>query len=447
MFNNLSENLSKIFSKITNRGVLREEDVDLAMREIRIALLEADVALSVVRDFIEKVKKEAIGEKVIKSIRPEQMVIKIVQDELIKLLGEGENELRFNLDGPTCFMMVGLQGSGKTTTSSKLALRLKNNKRKVLLASLDTARPAAQDQLEILAKKIEVDCLEKIKDQSPEEIAKRAYEKAKKYGYDVLILDTAGRLHIDELLMAQLEKIKSITHPQEILLVADAMTGQDAVNIANNFNSKLDLTGVILTRLDGDAKGGAALSMKYITSCPIKFVGVGEKLEELEEFYPDRIAARILDKGDIISLVEKAASLIDQDEAKKLENDIKKGVFNFNHLKDHMLKMKKMGGIGGILNMLPGMNQMKQQVGEMNLDEKVFDRFIAIINSMTIKERKWPNLLTASRKIRIAKGAGVTVQEVNKIMKMQMQMAKTMKKFSSMDKKSLLRNGLKGLFG
>jgi signal recognition particle subunit SRP54 len=446
MFASLTNNLSKIFNKIINQGVLTEEAVDLAMREVRIALLEADVSLPVVRDFIERVRKEAVGEKVIKSIRPDQLVIKIVQDELIKLLGEGENDLRMNRGGLTVLMLVGLQGSGKTTTSAKLALKLKNNKKKVLLASLDTVRPAAQQQLEILAAKIMVDSLEIISGQTPELIAKRASEQAKRGSYDVLILDTAGRLHIDDQLMLELEAIKRVTSPSEILLVADAMTGQDAVNIAKRFNSKLNVTGVILTRLDGDTKGGAALSMKYVTSCPIKFSGVGERPEDFEEFQADRIAARILDKGDIVSFVEKAVDVFNQEESEKLANDIKKGNFNFNHLKDYLLKTKKFGGLSGILGMLPGINKIKEKMQEADFDDSVINRMIAIVDSMTKKERKWPNLLNASRKIRIAKGAGVTVQEVNKIMKMQLQMSKMMKKFSGMDKKTLLRGGIGNLF-
>jgi signal recognition particle subunit SRP54 len=448
MFENLSQNLTNVFAKLRKRGVISEEDVNLAMREVRIALLEADVALPVAKAFIEKVKERAVGQEVIKSISPAQMIIKIVHDALTELLGSDAQEINLTTTPPAVIMMVGLQGSGKTTTTGKIGLFLKDKKnKKVLLASLDTYRPAAQDQLEVVAKQAGVDSLPIIKDQKPEAIAKRALEEAKRGGYDVLMLDTAGRLHIDDTLMQELEVVKSLTHPVETLLVADSLTGQDAVNIAQAFHERLSVTGIVLTRIDGDGRGGAALSMRHVTGCPIKFLGSGEKLQALEPFHPDRISSRILDMGDVVSLVEKAAEMIDQEEAAKLTKKLKKGQFDLNDMSSQFKQMRKMGGFSGILGMLPGVGAMKKQIEEANLDEGIIKRQEAIISSMTPLERRNAKLINASRKIRIAKGSGTSVQDVNRLLKQFLQMQTMMKRVAKMDKKSLMRSGLSGMFG
>lgn len=442
MFESLSQRISQICDRLRGRGSLTEEDVSLAMREIRIALLEADVALPVVRTFIEHVKAKAVGEEVLKSITPSQMVIKIVHDELTNMLGEVNTELNLTTTPPAVILMVGLQGSGKTTTSAKLALRLKDKQRKkVMLASLDVARPAAQEQLEVLAKQIEVVSLPIIANQSPREITKRALQEAKNQGCDVLILDSAGRLHVNEELMQELVEIHSSSNPVETLLVADSLTGQDAVNVAKHFQEALPLTGIILTRIDGDGRGGAALSMRSSTGQPIKFLGVGEKLHELEDFHPERIASRILDMGDIVSLVERAAESINQQEAEHLAKKLQKGQFDMNDLASQLRTIRKMGGMMGVMSFLPGVGKFKDKLAEANVDERILKRQEAIINSMTKQERIHPKLLNGSRRRRIAQGAGVTVQDVNILIKQYQTMTTMMKRFGKMDKKSLMRGG------
>lgn len=433
MFNKLSENISGIFSKLTGKGVIREEDVNLAMREIRLALLDADVSLEVTKDFIAKVREKALGEDVIKSITPAQMVIKIVQDELTAFLGSDESELNFKVTPPAIIMMVGLQGSGKTTSSGKLANYLaKNQNKKTLLASLDIYRPAAQKQLEILAQQIGGHSLPIIEGQKPEQITERALKEAKLGAYDVLILDTAGRLHIDDELMSELQKVKKIANPAETILVADSITGQDAVNVAKEFNEKVGLSGIILTRVDGDGRGGAALSMKAVTGCAIKFIGVGEKIDEFEPFHPERIASRILDKGDIISLVEKAQQVVDKDQAEKMLAKVQKGKFDLDDLANQIKTIKKMGGMGGIASMLPGFGKIKSAMEGANIDESILNHQLAIIGSMTKKERANPDLINASRRIRIASGSGTSVQEVNRILKQFKQMQGAMKKMGKL---------------
>lgn len=431
MFGKLTDNIGSIFDKLRGKGILREDDVNAAMREIRIALLEADVALPVVKDFIEKVKTKALGEEVLKSITPAQMIIKIVNDELAETLGKPEeSELNLNVAAPAVILFAGLQGSGKTTSCGKIAgwLKRKMNK-KVLVASLDIYRPAAQRQLEILAKQIGVDNLEIIEGQKPIEITKRALHEAKIGAYDVLMLDTAGRLHIDEELMGELKQVRDIANPIETLLATDAMTGQDAVNIAREFNEKIGITGIVLTRMDGDARGGAALSMRYITGKPIKFVGIGEKPTEIDVFNPERVAGRILGMGDIVALVEKAREGIDQEEAEKMAQKVQKGNFDLNDLKKQIKSIEKMGGFSSMMGLIPGLSKFKDKVEEANIDNKVLKRQIAIIDSMTKQERKFPKLLKASRKVRVAKGSGTTVQEINQLLKQFEQMQKAMKQF------------------
>lgn len=447
MFENLSENLGKIFDKLKGRGFLSEEDVNAAMREVRIALLEADVALPVVKDFIAKVKEQAVGVEVLKSISPSHMVVKIVQDHLEAILGSDSAELNLAVTPPAVVMMVGLQGSGKTTSSAKIALRLKEKgNKKVLLASLDVARPAAQEQLRVLAEQIKGYSLPIQPQETPVAIAKRALEAAKLGGYDVVILDTAGRLHIDAELMQELEAVKQLANPVETLLVADSLTGQDAVNVAKAFHERLQLTGIVLTRIDGDGRGGAALSMRAVTGCPIKFLGVGEKLSELEEFHPDRIASRILGMGDIVSLVERAVENINHQEAEKLAKKIQKGNFDLDDLAAQLKTIRKMGGIGGMMGMLPGIAKLKSKMGDAQVDESMIGRQEAIISSMTKAERKQAKIINASRKRRIATGAGVSVQDVNKLLKQYQDMSTVMKKLGKMDKKSFMRSGLGSLF-
>jgi signal recognition particle subunit SRP54 len=443
MFESLSDNLNKVFSRLKSKGVLTEDDVNTAMREVRVALLEADVSLSVAKDFIAKVKEKAIGSDVVKSISPGQMVVKIVQDNLEQMLGSDESEINLNAVPPAVIMMIGLQGSGKTTSSGKLAnfLNKKRNK-KILLASLDIYRPAAQEQLEILGKQIVVDSLPIIKEEKPVAITKRAMEQGKLGGYDVVILDTAGRLHIDEELMQELQKVKEIAKPVETLLVADSLTGQDAVNIASQFNEKVGITGIILTRIDGDGRGGAALSMRAVTGCPIKFMGVGERISEFEAFHPNRIASRILGMGDVVSLVERAMENVDIYEAQKMESKIRKGQFDMNDLSKQLKMMRKMGGIGGLVGMIPGIGKMKKEIEESGVDDRLIIRQEAMISSMTKKERRNPGVINASRKKRIAAGAGVSVQDLNRLLKQHLQMATMMKKLGRMDKKTLMRGGL-----
>ncbi len=439
MFTSLSSKLTGIFGNLRKRGVLTEADIDAMSREVRIALLEADVALPVVKDFISSLKEKAIGTNIVASINPSQMVIKLVNDHLTELLGSEHQALNLAASPPAVIMMVGLQGSGKTTSTGKLALRLKNKQnKKTLVASLDIYRPAAQEQLAQVAKQAGIDALPIIAGQKPKEITERALKEAKLGGYDVLLLDTAGRLHIDEELMGELNQVKQLANPIETLLVADSLTGQDAVTIAKTFHEQIGVTGIILTRVDGDGRGGAALSMRAVTGQPIKFMGLGEKLDALEEFHPERIASRILDMGDIVSLVEKAAENVSQAEAEAMGKRLMQGQFDFNDLLDQMRKMKKMGGIGSMMNMLPGMGGLKEKLAGANIDEKMIARQEAIILSMTPQERQFPKLINGKRRIRIANGSGTSVQDVNKILKQQLQMADMMKKMKKMGPKALM---------
>lgn len=431
MFDTLSDRLGNIFKGLTGRGALSEADVNAALREIRRALIEADVSLEVVRAFVEQVRERATGSEVTKSITPGQQVIKIVNDELVRVLGETADPIDLRATPPVPILMVGLQGSGKTTTTAKIARRLKKREnKKVLLASLDTRRPAAMEQLAVLGEQVGVDTLEIIKGQNPVEIANRAAETAKRGGYDVFILDTAGRTHIDEELMAETTDIKNATNPHEVLLVVDALTGQDAVNLARSFDERVSITGIVLTRMDGDGRGGAALSMRAATGKPIKLIGTSEKMDGLEDFHPKRIADRILGMGDIVSLVEKAAETVSLQDAAKMAKKVKKGQFDLNDLRNQLLQMKKMGGMGALMGMMPGMGQMKKAIGNANVDDKVFDRQVAIISSMTKGERTKPELLNASRRKRIAAGSGTQVSEINKLIKQHRQMAGMMKKMS-----------------
>ena len=430
MFESLTDKLSQAFAKITSRGVLTEQDIDSAMREIRIALLEADVSLAVVKDFIAKVKEQALGEKVVKSIKPGQMVVKIVHDELVKLLGDENNALNFNAPAPVCFLMVGLQGSGKTTTTAKIAKKLKKNKR-ILLASLDIYRPAAREQLAQLGKQIEVDVLPIINNEKPLEITKRALAEAKKGVYDLLILDTAGRLQIDDELMQEVVDVKKLANPTETLLVADALIGQEACNVAKEFNEKVGITGLVLTRVDGSSRAGAALSMKMVSNAPIKFLGTGEKIDEIEEFHADRIAGRILGQGDVVSLVEKTMETIDKAEAEKMASKMMKGSFDMNDMLAQMQQIKKLGSIGSIVGMIPGLSKFKSQIEDSGVGDNLMKKQEAIILSMTKKERAHPEIIKASRKRRIALGSGVTVHDVNVLLKSYEQMSTMMKKMGS----------------
>jgi len=444
MFNSLSDKITGIFGKLRGRGVLTEADIDNALREVRLALLDADVALPVVKSFTQSLKEKALGQEVVKSVSSAQMVIKLVQDHLTELLGSEYAELNLATTPPAVILMTGLQGSGKTTSTGKLALRLKNKQnKKILLASLDVYRPAAQKQLEVLAQQVQVGSLPIVEGEKPLEITKRALSVGKLEDYDVILLDTAGRLHIDDELMDELRQVKALANPIETLLVADALTGQDAVNIATQFNEKIGVTGIILTRLDGDARGGAALSMRSVTGQPIKFAGVGEKLSDFEEFHPARIASRILDMGDVVSLVERAVETIDKAEAEKMAQKFQEGSFDFDDLLSQLRNMKKMGGIGGLMGMLPGINKIKDKMADANIDEKLLARQEAIILSMTSRERKNPKLLNGSRKQRIAQGSGTTVQEINKLYKSWQQMETMMKKMKKMGQKTFMRDGLR----
>lgn len=448
MFSNLSNKLGDIFTRLKKRGALSEADIDAVMREVRIALLEADVALPVVKEFIASLKEKATGQEVIRSVSPAQMVIKLVNDHLAQLLGSEHQAINLAITPPAVIMMVGLQGSGKTTSTGKLARRLKQKQgKKVLVASLDIYRPAAQQQLEQVAKQADVGALPIIAGEKPAQITERALKAAKLEGYDVLLLDTAGRLHIDDELMNELQSVKALANPIETLLVADSLTGQDAVNIAKTFHEKIAITGIILTRIDGDGRGGAALSMRSVTGQPIKFMGTGEKLDEFEEFHPGRIASRILDMGDIVSLVEKAAESVSQEDAEKMAAKMAQGQFDFDDLLSQLRNMNKMGGIGSMLNMMPGMGQLKDKLQNANIDEKMIARQEAIILSMTKQERKFPKLINGSRRLRIAKGAGVQVQDVNRLLKQQQQMQDMMKKFKKLGKKGMMRGGMGALFG
>src|SRR3954471_21743842 len=428
MFDSLSERLGGILDRLTGRGALSEADVDAALREVRRAMLEADVALEVVRSFVDQVKKNAVGVALIKSVKPGQMVVKLVHDQLVEMLGSNADPIDLNAPAPVAVMMVGLQGSGKTTTTAKIARRLtEQGKRKVLMASLDTRRPAAMEQLAVLGRQVTVDTLPILQGQTPPQIARRALEAGRLGGYDVVLLDTAGRTTLDDEMMNEAAEVKRVDAPHEVLLVADALTGQDAVNLARSFNERVGLTGIVLTRVDGDGRGGAALSMRSVSGKPIKLIGTGEKLDALEDFDPARIAGRILGMGDIVSLVEKAATTIDAEKAARTAQRMRKGQFDLNDLRDQLEGMMKMGGVGGLMGMLPGAAKMKSQMAAANFDDKVLKRQVAIIHSMTSQERRNPDVLKASRKKRIAAGSGTRVEEINRLLKMHWTMADVMK--------------------
>ena len=431
MFDSLSEKLGGILDRLTRRGALTEADVDASLREVRRALLEADVALDVARDFTDRVKKQAVGVTVMKSVTPGQLVVKIVHDELVATLGGGQNTnigIDLNAAPPVAVMMVGLQGSGKTTTTAKIARRLTDRQnKKVLMASLDVRRPAAMEQLAVLGRDAQVDTLPIVEGQSPPQIAQRALQAARLGGYDVVMLDTAGRTTLDDAMMAEAAEVKSAVNPHEVLLVADALTGQDAVNLARSFDERVGLTGIVLTRVDGDGRGGAALSMRAVTQKPIKLIGVGEKLDALEDFDPSRIAGRILGMGDIVALVEKAATNIDAEKAMRAAEKMRKGQFDLLDLREQLTQMQKMGGMGGLLGLMPGVAKMKSQIQNAGLDDSLLKRQIAIIDSMTAQERRNPDLLKHSRKKRIAAGSGTNAEQINKLLKMHRGMADMMK--------------------
>ncbi|WP_179506562.1 MULTISPECIES: signal recognition particle protein [unclassified Sphingomonas] len=439
MFDSLSDRLGGVFDRLRGRGALSEDDVRGAMREVRIALLEADVALPVVRRFVDRVTEEAVGQSVLKSVTPGQQVVKIVNDALVEMLGSEAADLDLAATPPVVIMMVGLQGSGKTTSTAKIGKLIKEKRgKKVLMASLDVNRPAAQEQLKVLGEQAGVATLPIVPGQSPVEIATRAMNAAKLQAVDVLLLDTAGRLHVDAALMDEMKAVAAVSTPRETLLVVDSLTGQDAVNVAQAFAGEVDLTGVVLTRMDGDARGGAALSMRAVTGKPIKFAATGEKLDAIEQFQPERVAGRILGMGDIVSIVEKAAATIKQDEAERLAARMAKGQFDMNDLRSQLQQMQRMGGLGALAGLMPGMKKAKAAMAQSGMDDKVLLHMDAIIGSMTVKERAKPELLNAKRKIRVAKGSGTTVQDVNKLLKMHMEMAKAMKQIKKM-------GGLKGL--
>lgn len=453
MFESLSGKLGDVFERLRKRGALSESDVSDALREVRVALLEADVALPVVKTFIDGVKSKAVGQDVLRSVTPGQMVIKIVHDHLVEMLGgneapgEADAGISLNAVPPVPVLMVGLQGSGKTTSTAKIALRLITKERKkVLMASLDVYRPAAQDQLRILGEQNSIPVLPVVAGQMPVDIAKRALQAARLGGYDVLMLDTAGRLHVDEALMMEVAAVRDAVQPHETLLVADSLTGQDAVNVAKSFNERVGVTGIVLTRVDGDGRGGAALSMRAVTGKPIKLIGVGEKVDAIEPFHPQRIAQRILGMGDIVSLVEKAAETIEKEEAERLAARVQKGQFDLNDMASQLKQLRKMGGMSGVMNLLPGMGKIKQQMASANVDETVLKRQEAIIGSMTKDERANPKVIHASRKKRIASGSGTSVQDVNKLLKQHLQMADMMKRMSKLGQKGFMRS-MGGMMG
>ena len=449
MFENLSDRLGGVFDRLTKQGALTEDDVTAAMREVRVALLEADVSLPVARNFVKAVTQKATGSAVTKSITPGQQVVKIVHDELIKTLQGDDAPDALRIDNPPAsILMVGLQGSGKTTTTAKLALRLKDReKKRVLMASLDTNRPAAMEQLAILGTQIGVDTLPIVPGQTATQIASRAKQQASLGGYDVVMLDTAGRLHIDQTLMDEVQAVRDIAQPRETLLVVDGLTGQDAVNVATEFDGKVGISGVVLTRMDGDGRGGAALSMRAITGKPIRFVGLGEKMDALETFDASRVAGRILGMGDIVALVEKAQQVLEVEQAERMMKRFQKGLFNMNDLRGQLEQMQKMGGMSSVMGMMPGMAKMAKQAEAAGYDDKVVRHQIALINSMTKKERANPDLLQASRKKRIAAGAGLDVSDLNKLLKMQKQMADTMKKLGKMGKGGLMKQAMRAMTG
>tara|TARA_B100001123_G_scaffold436593_1_gene567132 strand:+ start:1916 stop:3298 length:1383 start_codon:yes stop_codon:yes gene_type:complete len=448
MFDVLSDRLGAVLGTLKGHALLSEGDIVKALREVRIALLEADVALPVVKEFVDNVHHKASGSDVLKNVSPSQMVIKIVHDELVTILGEESESLDIATVPPACILMVGLQGSGKTTTAAKIAYRLKNrDKKKVLLASLDTQRPAAQEQLAILGKQADVPTLPIVANQIPIDIARRAINAGKLQGFDVVILDTAGRIHADAGLMADAAALREAVKPVEVLLVADALTGQDAVNLASQFKEKLDITGVVLTRIDGDARGGAALSIRAAAGCPIKLLGNGEKLDDLDGFYPDRIASRILGMGDVVSLVEKAQETIEEQDAAVLEKRLMEGRFDLSDLASQLQQVRKMGGMSGILGLLPGVGKVKTQMTNAGLDERALVRQEAIIGSMTNAERQNARLINGARKRRIASGSGTSVQEVNRLLKQYKQMSTMVKKVGRMGKKGILRQGMPNFSG
>ncbi|HLY46677.1 MAG TPA: signal recognition particle protein [Stellaceae bacterium] len=454
MFDSLSDRLNDVFDRLRRRGALSEDDVGAALREIRIALLEADVALPVVRDFVNAVREKAVGQEVLRSVTPGQMVVKIVHDHLVEMLGGGEPRRGAGGDGgidlnatpPVAVMLVGLQGSGKTTTAAKIALRLKNRERKkVLMASLDVQRPAAQEQLAQLGRQVGVTTLPIVPGEGPVAISRRALQVGRSEGYDVVLLDTAGRLHINEELMLEVAAVREAAQPHQTLLVADAMTGQDAVNVAKAFSERAAITGVVLTRVDGDARGGAALSMRAITGKPIVMIGTGEKVDALEAFHAERIAGRILGMGDVVSLVEKAAETADQEDAEKLAAKLQKGNFDLDDLAGQLRQIRRMGGMSGMLGMLPGVGKIKKQMADANIDESIIKRQEAIIGSMTKAERRNPKLLNGSRRRRIASGSGTSVPDVNRLLKQYQDMAGMMKKMQKLGQKGLMRHGLSAL--
>jgi signal recognition particle subunit SRP54 len=456
MFDSLSSRLGDVFDRLRRHGALIEDDVGAALREIRVALLEADVALPVVRDFVTAVRERALGREVLRSVTPAQMVVKIVHDHLVEVLGGGvpagqpggarADGIDLNAPSPVVVVLVGLQGSGKTTTAAKIALRLKQRQRKkVLLASLDVQRPAAQEQLAVLGRQVGVTCLPIVPGERPVAITERALRTGRTEGYDVVILDTAGRLHVNEELMLEVAAVRAAANPHETLLVADAMTGQDAVNVAKAFGERAGITAIVLTRVDGDARGGAALSMRSITGKPIVLIGVGERIEALEEFHAERIAGRILGMGDVVGLVEKAAETVDEEEAEKLAAKLEKGRFDLDDLAAQLRQIRRMGGMSGMLGLLPGIGKLKKQLGEANIDEGIIKRQEAIISSMTKSERRNPKLLNGSRRRRIASGSGTTVPEINRLLKQYQDMADITKKMKKLGNKGLMRHGLAGL--
>lgn len=446
MFDTLTGRLSSIIEKLKGRGALTEEDVKSALREVRVALLEGDVALPVVKDFIAHVQEKAIGQEVLRSISAGQLVVKIVHDALVEFLGQEVVDIELNATPPVVILMVGLQGSGKTSMTAKLGNYLhKKQKRKVLMASLDIYRPAAREQLQTLGHQSHVETLPIIAEEKPLAITKRALQKARLEGFDVLILDTAGRLHIDQGLMKEVVEVRNLAKPAEVILVADAMTGQDAVTIAKEFDEKVGITAIALSRIDGDARGGAALSMRAVTGKPLKLLGTGEKPDQLELFHPDRIATRILGMGDVVSLVEKAMESVDQEEAEKLALQMQKGTFDFNAMESQLLQMNKMGGLSSLMGMIPGVNKFQDKIAQAGVDDRFVQRQIAIIRSMTKNEKRDARLINGSRKRRIAVGSGTSVQDVNKLLKQFRDMSDMMKRMQKLGKKGMLRQGLQGL--
>ena len=444
MFEGLSERLGSVFDRLRKRGALSEADVTAAMREVRVALLEADVALPVVKTFVDRVRERAVGREVLRSVTPGQMVVKIVHDELVAMLGSDSQAINLNAPAPVPILMVGLQGGGKTTTTAKIAKRLKErDRKKVLMASLDVTRPAAREKLRILGEQVGVATLPIINGETPAAIAKRAMTAGRLQGYDVVILDTAGRTSIDEGLMAEVRAVRDAVNPHEVLLVADALTGQDAVTTATNFHERVGITGIVLTRVDGDSRGGAALSMRGVTGMPIKMLGVGEKVDDIEDFHPERLAGRILGMGDVVSLVEKAAETIDAEEAQKTAERMMRGSFTLDDMAAQLKQVRKLGGLGGIMGMLPGVGKLQKQMAGANVDDKMLKRQEAVISSMTREERRNPKILNASRRKRIAAGSGTQVQDVNRVLKQHQDMARMMKQVGKMGGKG----GLAGLFG